>query len=338
MKFTFFVSLLLLSACASAPSASVKTGSADSLPLWVNQPQGSYPENRYLVAVGNGRDRNSAIDDAKKQMAESFVVKVKSELQNKSQSTLNQDTGGGASGDASEKTAKDLSLSTETSLRGAEVKQVTQVGSEFYSLVALDKLKARSGLLLEANRIKTKLDSSLDALETNFTNEKLTESKVELANLEQLYGEASALGMSALVDVNPSQMRLNRLENGARTKTARMIFAVKTVKGETYFERDIQSCISDRGGSVYTFDQAPKGANKIQITVVERPQHLPIEGWTKIRFDLTAAVVQDDGKLFRVQTTQTETGRSRDAVLESVSDKLSHDFCEGLFNRMNEAR
>jgi hypothetical protein len=49
-------------------------------------------------------------------------------------------------------------------------------------------------------------------------------------------------------------------------------------------------------------------------------------------------VVQDDGKLFRVQTTQTETGRSRDAVLESVSDKLSHDFCEGLFNRMNEAR
>ena len=89
---------------------------------------------------------------------------------------------------------------------------------------------------------------------------------------------------------------------------------------------------------MYAYDQAPQNANKVQISVEERPQHLPVAGWTKIRFDLTAAVVQNDGRMDRVQVTQSETGRSRDAVLESVADKLSHDFCESLFNRMNEIR
>jgi hypothetical protein len=337
MKTILILALLVVSACATT-QPTVKTEASGSLPSWVNQPQASYPENRYLVAVGNGRDRNAAIEDAKKQMAESFVVKVKSELQSKAQSNLNQDTSGSLSGDSSENTAKNLSLSTETSLRGAEVKEVTQVGSDFYSLVALDKLKARSGLLLEGNRLKGKLESSLDALDSNYTTQKMAEAKSQLADLEQLYGEASALGMSALIDVNPLEVRLNKIENAARNRTAKILFAVKTIKGETFFERDIEACINDRGGTVYTFDQAPKNSNKVQITVVERPQHLPIQGWTKIRFDLTAAVVQEDGKMFRVQTTQTETGRSRDAVLESVSDKLSHDFCESLFNRMNEAR
>jgi hypothetical protein len=46
--------------------------------------------------------------------------------------------------------------------------------------------------------------------------------------------------------------------------------------------------------------------------------------------------VQKDGKMYRIQTTQTETGRSRDAVLESVSDKLSKDLCDQLFARMSE--
>lgn len=328
---------MILSACATPPPQ-VKTESSNSLPSWVNQPQGSYPVNQYLVAVGNGRDRNAAINDAKKQMAESFIVKVKSEIQTKNQSSLNQNTAGSVSGESNENVTKDLSITSETSLRGAEVKEVTQVGSDFYALIALDKLKARSGLLMEGNRLKQKAEGSLEALETTYTSAKMAEAKKDMSDLEQLYGEASALGMAALIEVSPLQARLNKIENAARGKNAKIAFAVKTIKGEDYFERDIQACINDRGGMVYSFDQAPANASKVQITVVERPQHLPVAGWTKIRFDLTAAVVQTDGKLFRVQTTQTETGRSRDAVLESVSDKLSHDFCESLFNRMNEVR
>jgi hypothetical protein len=203
-------------------------------------------------------------------------------------------------------------------------------------LVALDKLKARSGLLLEANRIQTKLNGELDGLEQTFTQQGLSEAQTDLASFQELYGEASALGMSALVDLSSAQGRLTRIQNQIRGKNQKISFAVKTVAGETYFERDIESCINDRGGTIYTSSMPKDDTNKMEISVIERPQHMPVEGWTKIRFDLTAAIVQKDGKMYRIQTTQTETGRSRSAVLESVSDKLSKDLCDQLFRRMSE--
>ena len=332
------LALSVLNACASAPST-VETPVSTTVPDWVNNPKSHYPEARYLSAVGSGNTRDSAIEDAKKQLAESFIVKVKSETTARGQSTLDSNTNGSVSGSASQNVDKNLSIQSDTYLRGAEVKEVSRVGSDFYAIVAVDKLQARSGLLLEANRLKAKMESEMSALEALYTNEKMNDAKHDLAALQELYGEASALGMSALIDVTPLELRLNRIQNGAREKNAKTIFAVKmNDEGEQYFEHSIQSCINDRGGVVYSYDKAPANSNKVELKVVERPQHMEIAGWEKIRFELTAAVVQTDGKMYRVQATQTETGRSRDAILETVADKLAHDFCEGLFNRMLEAR
>ena len=125
---------------------------------------------------------------------------------------------------------------------------------------------------------------------------------------------------------------MNRVESVIRNKNQKLSFFVKTVKGETYFERDIESCINDRGGVLTTDEKA----NHIEIEVVERPQHLTVEGWTRIRFDLTAAIIQTNGQKYRILSSQTETGRNRSAVLESVSDKLSEDLCNQLFSRINE--
>ena len=335
MPFFFFCAIL--TACSSAPKTS-ETAATNEVPSWVKNPQGNYPETRYLVAVGEGSSRDSAIEDAKKQLAESFVVRVRSETQSKADSNLTQNTQGVTTGDSSQNAQKNLSLQTDTFLRGAEVKDTSHVGSTYYALVGLDKLTARSGLLLESNRIKGRLENDMDSLDATYTTQKLADAKSELQNMQQLYGEAAALGMTALIDVNPLETRLNKIENAARNRNAKIIFAVKTLKGADYFERDIQSCINDRGGVVFTIDQAPSNANRVEISVVERPQQMAIEGWLKIRFDLTAAVVQNNGKMYRILTSQTETGRSHDAVLEAVSDKLSHDLCEYLFNRMSEAR
>ena len=282
-----------------------------------------------------GSSREESIQDAKKQMAESFVVKVRSYTQNNSTSTLNQNTAGNVNGDSSQNVSKDVSLQTDTYLRGADVREASQVGNQYYSLVALDKLKARSGLLLEANRIQSKLNGELDGLEQTFTQEQLSAAQTDLASFQELYGEASALGMSALVDVSSAQARLQKIQSQIRNRNQKISFSVKTVKGEDYFERDIESCINDRGGTIYSSDQPKADTNRMEISVIERPQHMPVEGWNKIRFDLTASIVQKDGKMFRIQTTQTETGRSRSAVLESVSDKLSKDLCDQLFARMS---
>jgi hypothetical protein len=316
--------LLLLSSCSSAPVIeSQKPESSHS----------AYPSDRYLVAEGEGSSRERAIEDAKKAMAESFVVKVQSITETKSNSTMNQGTDGSASGESKQDVQKSVTLRTDTYLRGAEVKEVTEQNGTFHALVVLDKLKARSGLMLESAKIKNELENALSSLEQQYTQVKLNLAKTKLAEFETLYGEASALGMSALVDVAPLEARLSRIESQVRGKNQKLAFTVKTTKGETYFERDIESCINDHGGTL--FDKNEK-ANRVEIEVVERPQHLPIEGWTRIRFDLTAAIIQTNGKKYRIQTTQTETARSRSAVMEAVSDQLSEDLCNQLFSRINE--
>jgi hypothetical protein len=341
MKNYFLLSLCIVAAaCSSAPKVAnndLQVSQLTSVPSWANHPQDSYPSNQYLSAVGTGITRDAAIQEAKKQLAESFVVKVQSQTNSNSDSTFSQSTSGSASGDTSTKANRSLSLETETYLRGAEVKEISQVGSDYYALVALDKLKARSGLMMESNRLKIKLDHDLDSVESLYTTQKMNDAKADLAQYEELYGEASALGMGALVDVAPEEARLNRLDLKTRNKNANFNFAVRTIKGEDYFERDLQACINDRGGSVYSFDQAPANSHKVEISVIERPQHLDVAGWTSIRFDVTASVKRSDGKMYRIQTTQTETGRTRSAILESVSDRLSHDLCDSLFNRMSEA-
>jgi len=334
-----FISLVSLSGCSSAPA--VATTNSDRDPSWIKKPDADFPADRYLVAVGNGSTRDRAIEDAKKTMAESFVVQVQSVTESKANSTFNQNTNGGASGESKQDSTKTVSLHTDTYLRGAEVKEVSDQGNTVYALLVLDKLKARSGLLMYANQIKGDLENLLSSLEDQYTQVKDDQAKAKIAEFENLFGEASALGMSALVDVTPLEARLNRVENGVRKKNQNLAFIVKTVQGETYFERDIESCINDHGGVLFdekqsAAKQTAEKANHVEISVVERPQHLPIEGWTRIRFDLTAAIVQADGRKYRIQTTQTETGRNRNAVLEALSDKLSKDLCNQLFNRINE--
>src|ERR1700751_5363527 len=113
---TMFVSTVLfsvvgMSGCSSSPE--VKTTS-DANPEWIKKPESAFPADRYLVAVGSGSDRESAIAEAKKSMAESFVVKVQSVTESKANSKFNQNTNGGASGEASEDVQKNVTLHTDT--------------------------------------------------------------------------------------------------------------------------------------------------------------------------------------------------------------------------------
>lgn len=328
---SLFLTFVLFGFLVGCSTASVEL--TTSQPEWIRTPEKSYPSDRFLVSVGSGSSREQAIDEAKKEMAESFAVKVQSVTESKTGSTFKQDTEGSASGESSQDVQKKVILQTDTSLRGAEIKEYYQDGKTFYALLALDRLKARSGLMLESNQLKSKLEALMDSLENRFTQVQFNQAKTLLAQIESLYGEASALGMSALMDVTALESRLVRVEQKNRAKNEKLPFIVKTVQGETYFERDIEACINDRGGTLY---EKGETANRIELSVVERPQHMNMEGWSRIRFDLTAAIVQTNGKKYRIQTSQTETGRSRSAILESVSDKLSADLCDQLFSRISE--
>ncbi len=326
-----------LSACASGAHRSdvSSSGGGSGQPDWITHPQANYPENQYLVAVGMGKDRNEAIQDAKKNLAESFLVRVSSESVTHKNATLAEDSTGSVSGKSDQDSHKNLTLSTDTTLRGADVKEVYE-GKDTYALVALDKLKARSGLLMEAQKSQAKLDTLYDLLKSNYSTDQWNVAQDEMKHYEQLYSEAAALGMSALVNLSDYERKFGQLDQVIRGKIKKINFTVKINEGEEFFRNDLEACIGNRGGTVYSVEKPPANANAIAINLVERPQHYEVEGWTKMRFDLTASITQTDGKLFRIETSKTEIGRSRDAVLESAADELSKDFCDKLFGRMGD--
>jgi hypothetical protein len=323
--------LLTLSACSSAPELK-----KDEVPAWVNRPETLYPQTRYLSAVGGGKTREEAIQDAKRQLAESFVVKVQSQSKISAQSTLNQNTQGSVSGDSNQNMTKEVTFETSTHLRGAEIKEVAAAGNVIYALIALDKLSARSGLLMEANRIQSALNGELDVLEERFNTASFSKAQGLLQQLETLQSEAGVLGMAALFETSPSRSRFERIQTATRGKNAKKSFTVEIKSGEAFFSREIEACINDRGGQVFDSTKASDSVNRIQISVTERPQHMSMEGWTKIRFDLSAAIIEPSGKKFQAQTTETETARSRSAVLEAVADRLAKSLCEQIFNRIGE--
>ncbi len=266
------------------------------------------------------------------------MVKVQSATQVRSGSKMTENTSGGVSGDAEQNISKEVNFESNARLRGAEVKEVQKVGKDTYVLLVLDKLSARSGLLLDSSRIKSKLDAELDALEAGFSAARLKEAKADLDAIRDLSSEASVLGMGAVVDASPYESRLAKLDGSIRAKNEKKIFALKTLKGDDAFARAIEVCLQDQGASVYTGEVLPEGSNQVQVSVIEHAQHMNIEGWVKTRFEVTANIVASNGKSYRVIENQTETARTREAGLESASEEISKKLCDQIWNRVGEMK
>jgi hypothetical protein len=326
--------LVLLSSCAT-PSNQEST---NPMPEWVRHPSDRYSEQRFLTAVGVGASREEAIRDAKKNMAESFLVKVQSLTKSTTESKLAQDTEGSVKGESDQNVSKETRFESVTRLRGAEVKEVATVGGETYVLLALDRLSARSGLLMECNQLRSRIEANLDSLEERFQGKPFRETRQDLETLRELSSEGSVLGMSALLDTDALERRIRKLESSMRAQNQKFVFQVKTLKGDDRFSRELESCIQDQGGTIYSGDQPRDHLSQIQISVIEQPQHLAIEGWVKVKYEVSANLINPDGKSIRINESKVETARSKEAGLQAAADELSAKICEQAWNRLGELK
>jgi len=127
---TLAFSMILISACSSSP---VKTD-LEQAPRWVSHPELDFPATRYLVSVGSGKSREDAIRDARRQMAESMVSRIRSRTEVRSGSKLKENTDGRVTGDSSQEMDQNLNLDTSATLRGAEVKERVSISNFIISL------------------------------------------------------------------------------------------------------------------------------------------------------------------------------------------------------------
>lgn len=323
----------LLGACAGAP---VVPHSA--LPGWVEHPEKSYGPERFLVTVGSGGSREEAVREAKKQMAEVFQTRVQSITRVKSDSSLRQNTEGLQTGSAGQDVSRETTFESNVRLRGAEAKESVVEAGTHYVLLALDKLRARSGLLLEANRSRDRLTALLDSLEIDYQVLKREEARAELAKLSDLSGEASVLGMGVLVEAASLEGRLARIESDLRARNEKRIFLVRTLKGDDQFSRGLETCIQDQGASVSAPEGGVESVNQVLVSVVEHPEHLAVEGWVKIRYEVTASIFTPKGRSYRISEQRSETARSREAGLESAAAEIAKGLCQKLWSRIVEMK
>ena len=82
----------------------------------------------------------------------------------------------------------------------------------------------------------------------------------------------------------------------------------------------------------------PVGASQVQVSVIEHPEHMNIEGWVKSRFEVTANIVSSNGRSYRVSENRSETARTREAGLEAASEEISKKLCEQIWNRISEMK
>jgi hypothetical protein len=323
-----------LSSCASAPEPKED----GSVPEWVRHPETRFPSERYLASVGVGNDRESAIRDAKKNMAESFLVRVMSATRSSTESSLSKNTEGALRGESGEIVKKEVSFDTVARLRGAEVKDVMSAGGQTYALLALDRLAARSGLLLEANRLKAKLENGMQALEEGYSAGRFQEARSDLEQLRELGSEAAALNMGAILSLDSIEGRFIKVESEIRERNRNFKFRVSTLKGDERFARNLEICIQEQGGVILSDGGGPETAGQIRLSVIEQPQHLEIAGWVKIKYEVSANLIRADGKSIRISESRTETARSKEAALESVADGISKKICEQTWNRLGELK
>jgi hypothetical protein len=272
-------------------------------------------------------------------MAEVFLTRVQSVIRVRSESKLRQNTEGAQSGSAGQEINKETTLESNVRLRGAEVKEIFCAGGNCYALLGMDKLAARSGLLLEANQKRAKLDALLDSLESAHQVLKWEKAKAELEQLSALSGEASILGAGALIETGSLERRLQKVESDLRARNEKKVFLVRTIKGDEQFARSLEICIQDQGASVSAQDGAPGNTvHQVLVSVVEHPEHLSVEGWVKIRYEVTANVIDPNGRSYRILEQRSETARSREAGLENASGEISKGLCQKLWGRIGEMK
>jgi hypothetical protein len=185
---------------------------------------------------------------------------------------------------------------------------------------------------MEAQKLKTKIASELDSLEEGgFGLKELKSARMDFDSLDLLASEAGSLGLSALVDRSELDSRHAAVEASLMKKVGSRTFFISTVEGHARFQRGLEACLTDAGVKI-TGTSGSGGS--ILLTVHEFSQHLSVQGWTKVRFELSALISDPSGAGSRVSESALETGRSRDAVLEMVFPGMIEKLCESVWGRI----
>ncbi len=324
-----------LTACSTAPKIE------QNLPGWVSDPGQDYPSDRYWVAVGSGGSLEQAEFAAKRNLAQGFRSQVVSERTTQNQSSVNQSSGGGVDAASTESYGQKTTLFTDIMVRGAETKTSSKVGDTFYVRVVSDKLWARSSLLAELQAAERKLDAACDQAENLKRKDFIETAKELLARLQVLEQEGAILGVASVKSSSTYGARIVALERLlAGSLQGKKIKLTEKTSGMLAVQSGVESCLTENGATLAgtTSGDGLEGSEGavigVELSVRERPQPLKVEGFKRVRFDVSIGI---QGLQSRSGGLVTETVDARDhaQASEIVSDRLTQKTCEKIIDLLN---
>ncbi len=304
-------------------------------PSWVDGQGSEFPQDKYLIAVGSGKNRKAAENDAKRALAERFRSKVSSETDSSESEESSEDTSAAVSSNAKGHTATSLKVTTTVDLRGMEILRRYQdpKTNEYYALAGIDRLKIRSFYTMELMKRKREIESDTESFDKKPSIAKGKEILSELNAFDALSEEAESIGAGMPVTEALSSDKRDAVEEKMDELRAKNVVDLKVQGDDENNVGDLLgSCLTDEGFSLAGDVDQQKAVHKISVKYQEKAKKIKVEGWEKYEFSLSILSPGMKKKLIR----QEASGRSKEHAFDQVRDDLIKQACETIANAVSK--
>lgn len=317
------LSVTLLVGCATSKKNKSNNEQVDAdveksvdVPKWVYEPQSECSKLTYICASAEGSSFSASDLNAKNSLASIFETKIKSKFE------IEQHDYSSDEMQAMMERVRDLvTESVDTVLKGAVIKERHQKDNLYFSLAALDKLKATKILRREIGQID-------DQLEFLFKEGK----KSSILRMHMLFDQREMLNQKYVILTNSalessfSFSKINSLKYQKNKMNRVRIKAVNTVPRTML--KWMESLFTQFGYKVLKESDVDY---LIKIKFFAKEEYLKVRGFKKFNFSIVSEAKNNAGEKIGGATTEMlSTGRNEQDAFLRIKEKLLDKFKEDL--------
>lgn len=307
-----------------------------ALPEWTNGSEHpKYKGAGYMTAVGSGQTRKEAETEARGELARSFSVQVKSEMNRRAEGSHAESSEGQSRSQDRTRTVSDLKLSSNLKLRAVSIADRAQdpATKTFYALAVLDKNRASVSYLTELNQISKKADGLAKRFASAPKAPLAGQIEKELDRFDQLALEASILGPVAakrpLTEIEMAAIDAKAEELSLKNPLALKFIADEPSKelGDQFLDQ-FKSCLDENKVRVTELDSGSEPVSQsLKLSFKAAALPMQVEGWVKQRFSASVDLLEGKRLALSKRAERTEKARNAESAFEAAAEGLVAELC-----------
>lgn len=324
MHLAIIISLIVMSGCTSSPDASAIR------PDWIDKGNSLEMNNEYMTAVGQGRQRARATDNAVANLLASFSVNVRAESKVVTEAIKNE-SALGVTMESSTTLLRSITTETDQAIQGVEISETwLSPEGEYYALAILHKRNAAHNLTDSIMRLDTETADLIDYSINLAPNSILSLNALRSARDLQVARQMSNLQLKHISGHSiPEDISAQQVEQLIRDKLTSLSISLAD-KSEAY------AVVLESGLSSLGIKTTEKSALQIsgKVTLTE-PSYINDWYWLQGSYEVTLTehgqVISRKRWPLKVSSLQAELLSTR------LADKIAHEMAGYLQAIMSDA-